>query len=69
MKLKKVEGFWQAHLSTVGENGLKSVDELLRNLFHKKMDNLGKRLTLLDRNHARWTASHNLGLTTFYIEQ
>ena len=36
LKLKKVEGFWQAHLRTVGENGLNSVDELLRNLFHSK---------------------------------
>ena len=29
LKLKRVEGFWQAHLRTVGENGLNSVDELL----------------------------------------
>ena len=36
LKLKRVEGFWQAHLRTVGENGLNSADELLRNLFHKK---------------------------------
>ena len=36
LKLKRVEGFWQAHLRTVGENGLNSVDELLRNLFHSK---------------------------------
>ena len=36
LKLKRVEGFWQAHLRTVGENGLNSVYELLRNLFHKK---------------------------------
>ena len=28
LKLKRVEGFWQAHLRTVGENGLNSVDEL-----------------------------------------
>ena len=36
LKLKRVEGFWQAQLRTVGENGLNSVDELLRNLFHSK---------------------------------
>ena len=36
LKLKRVEGFWQAHLKTVGENGLNSVDELLTNLFHSK---------------------------------
>ena len=36
LKLKRAEGFWQAHLRTVGENGLNSVDELLRNLFHSK---------------------------------
>ena len=36
LKLKRVEGFWQAHFRTVGENGLNSVDELLRNLFHGK---------------------------------
>ena len=34
LKLKRVA--WQAHLRTVGENGLNSVDELLRNLFHSK---------------------------------
>ena len=28
LKLKRVEGFWQAHLRTVGENGLNSIDEL-----------------------------------------
>ena len=58
LKLKRVEGFWQAHLRTVAGNGLNSVDELSRNLFHKKDDNLGKCLTLLDRNHERWIASH-----------
>ena len=31
IKLKRVEGFWQAHLRTVGENGLNTIDELLRN--------------------------------------
>ena len=36
LKLKTAEGFWQAHLRTVGENGLNSVDELSRNLFHGK---------------------------------
>ena len=36
LKLKKVEIFWQAHSRTVEENGLSSVDELLRNLFHSK---------------------------------
>ena len=36
LKLKRVEGFWQARLKTVGENGLNSVDELLKNLFHRK---------------------------------
>ena len=30
------ESIVQAHLRTVGENGLNSVDELLRNLFHSK---------------------------------
>ena len=34
LKLKRVEGSWQAHLRRVGENGLNSVDELLRNLSH-----------------------------------
>ena len=34
LKLKRVEGFWQAHLRTVGENGLNSVDELLRNYIY-----------------------------------
>ena len=36
LKLERVEGFCQAHLRTVGENGRNSADELLRNLFHKK---------------------------------
>ena len=36
LKLKRVEGFWEAHLRTVRENGLNSVDELLRNLYHSK---------------------------------
>ena len=36
IKLKRVEGFWQAHLRTVGENGLNTIDELLRNLLGKK---------------------------------
>ena len=35
IKLKRVEGFWQAHLRTVGENGLNKIDELLRNLLGK----------------------------------
>ena len=51
--------FWRCSspLRTAGENGLNSVDELLRNLFHSKIDNLGKCSTLFDRHHARWTAS------------
>ena len=40
IKLKKVEGFWQAHLRTVGENGLNTIDELLRNLLGKKFKQL-----------------------------
>ena len=36
IKLKRVEGFWQPHLRTVGENGLNTIDELLRNLLGKK---------------------------------
>ena len=40
IKLKRVEGFWQAHLRTVGENGLNTVDELLRNLLGKKFKQL-----------------------------
>ena len=46
LKLKRVEGFWQAHLRTVGENGLNSVDELLRNLFHSKDSNLVPRASV-----------------------
>ena len=38
--LKRVEGFWQAHLRTVGGNGLKTIDELLRNLLSKKFTQL-----------------------------
>ena len=30
IKLKRVEGFWQAHLRPVGENGLNTIDELLK---------------------------------------
>ena len=37
IKLKRAEGFWQAHLRTVGENGLNTIDELLRNLLGKKI--------------------------------
>ena len=40
IKLKRVEGFWQAHLRTVGENGLNTIDELLRNLLDKKFKQL-----------------------------
>ena len=29
-KLKRAEGSWQAHLGTVGENGLNTIDELLK---------------------------------------
>ena len=65
LKLKKVEGFLQVHLKTVRENGLNSIDERLRNLFHKKVDSLRKCLTLLDRNHARWTASHSFRVDRF----
>ena len=36
-KLKRVEGFWQAHLRTVDENGLNTIYELLRNLLGKKI--------------------------------
>ena len=41
-KLKSVEGFWQAHLRAVGENGLNTIDELLRNLLGKKSKQLRK---------------------------
>ena len=47
-KLRRVEGFWQAHLRTVGENGLNTIDELLRNLLGKKSNNYGKFSTLID---------------------
>ena len=40
IKLKRLEGFWQAHLRTVGENGLNTIDELLRNLLGKKFKQL-----------------------------
>ena len=40
IRLKRVEGFWQAHLRTVGENGLNTIDELLRNLLGKKFKQL-----------------------------
>ena len=40
IKLKRVEGFWQAHLRTVGENGLNTIDQLLRNLQGKKFKQL-----------------------------
>ena len=40
IKLKRVEGFWQAHLRTVGKNGLNTIDELLRNLLGKKFKQL-----------------------------
>ena len=40
IKLKRVKGFWQAHLRTVGENGLNTIDELLRNLLGKKFKQL-----------------------------
>ena len=36
-KLKRVEGFWQAHFRTISENGLNTIDELLRNLLGKKI--------------------------------
>ena len=63
LKLKRVEGFWQAHLRTVGENRLNSVDELLRNLFHKKDRQFRKVFNIVfDRNNVRWTAGHNFRL-------
>ena len=34
--IKEGRRIWQAHSRTVGENGLNSVNEVLRNLFHKK---------------------------------
>ena len=40
IKLKRVEGFWQVHLRTVGENGLNTIDELLRNLLGKRFKQL-----------------------------
>ena len=40
IKLKRLEGFWQAHLRTVGENGLSTTDELLRNLLDKRFTQL-----------------------------
>ena len=40
IKLKRVEEFLQAHLRTVGENGLNTIDELLRNLLGKKFKQL-----------------------------
>ena len=41
-KLKGVEGFWQLHLRTVGENGLNMIDELFRNLLGNKFKQLRK---------------------------
>ena len=41
-KLKRVEGFWQTHLRTVGKNGLNTIDELLRNLLGEKFKQLRK---------------------------
>ena len=40
IKLKRIKGFWQAHLRTVGENGLNTIDELLRNLLGKNFKQL-----------------------------
>ena len=40
IKLKRIEGFWQAHLRTVGENGLNTIDELLKNLLGKTFKQL-----------------------------
>ena len=40
IKLKRVEGFWQAHLRTVGENVLNMIDELLRDLLGKNFKQL-----------------------------
>ena len=40
IKLKRVEGFWQAHLRTVGKNGLNTINELLRNLLGKTFKQL-----------------------------
>ena len=40
IKLKQVEGFWQAHWRTVGENGLNTIDELIRNLLGEKFKQL-----------------------------
>ena len=47
-KLKRVEGFWEAHLRTAGENGLNTTYELLRNLLGKKLNSYGKFSTLID---------------------
>ena len=45
-KRKRVEGFWQAHSRTVGENGLNTINELLRNLLGKTSKQLWKVIDL-----------------------
>ena len=58
LKLKRIEEFWQANLRTVGEQGLNSMDELQRNLMHKKDRQLRKNSThidFIDHNSAGWT--------------
>ena len=55
IKLKRVEAFWQAHLRTVGENGLNTIDELLRNLLRKKFKTVTKSFQpLLTRNNQNY---------------
>ena len=48
IKLKRVEGFWQANLRTVGENGLNTIDELLRDLLGKNLNSYEEFSTLID---------------------
>ena len=47
IKLKRVE-FWQAHLRTIGENGLNTIDELLGNLLGKNLNHYEESSTLID---------------------
>ena len=54
IKRKRVERFWQAHLRTVGENGLNTIVELLRNLLGKKFKVTKNFQPLLTRNNQNY---------------
>ena len=53
IKLKRVEGFWQADLRTVGKSGLNTIDELLRNLLSKTLNSYEEFSTLIDSKYPK----------------